>query len=172
MSNSQPNPPAPIINIWQRFWIKLKFCKKTILEKSIMELIIIIARIYIGVFNYSFIQAISIAPLQVYILCRSFTSKCCRQLRVKDIPKVPTRRLEWESNCDPSDTKRRTYHWVTRPHNQWQSNDNQLMNCLLKPVLCALNFNMTTFQRRLKAPIHKNNFLNEVTSSLPSFLKY
>ena len=55
----------------------------------------------------SFIQAISIAPLQVHYylkalsiarrLCRSFTPKRRRQLRVKDLPKVPTWRLERDS---------------------------------------------------------------------------
>src|SRR6218665_15588 len=32
------------------------------------------------------------------ILCRSFTPKRHRHLRVKDLPKVPTRRLERDSN--------------------------------------------------------------------------
>ena len=55
-------------------------------------------------FIYSFIKAISISPLQVHyypealptqprILCRSFTPKRHRQVRVKDLPKVPTWRL-------------------------------------------------------------------------------
>src|SRR6218665_2954260 len=57
--------------------------------------------------NHSFILAISIAPLQVHyysealstarILCRSFTPKRHRQLRVKDLPKVPTWRLKRDS---------------------------------------------------------------------------
>ena len=57
-------------------------------------------------FNHSFIQAISInsasssplllrgAPDTARILCRSFTSKRHRQLRVKDLPRVSMWRLE------------------------------------------------------------------------------
>ena len=41
------------------------------------------------------------APDTARILCRSFTPKRHRQLRVKDLPKVPTRRLERESNPRP-----------------------------------------------------------------------
>src|SRR6218665_2352577 len=36
------------------------------------------------------------APDTARILCRSFTPKRHRQLRVKDLPKVPTWTLEWE----------------------------------------------------------------------------
>jgi len=38
------------------------------------------------------------APDTARILRRSFTPKRHRQLRVKDLPKVPTWRLEWDSN--------------------------------------------------------------------------
>ena len=59
---------------------------------------------YTQIIIHSFIQAISIAPLQVHyysealpttalILCRSLTPKRHRQLRVKDLSKVPTWRL-------------------------------------------------------------------------------
>ena len=41
------------------------------------------------------------APDRARILCRSFSPKCHRQLRVKDLPKVPMRRLEWDSNLRP-----------------------------------------------------------------------
>ena len=41
------------------------------------------------------------APGTARILCRSFTPKHHRQLRVKDLPKVPTWRLEWNSNTRP-----------------------------------------------------------------------
>ena len=41
---------------------------------------------------------LSSAPDTARILCRSFTPKRHRQLRVKDLPKVPTWRLEWDSN--------------------------------------------------------------------------
>src|SRR6218665_215500 len=63
---------------------------------------------------HSFIPAISIAPLQVYhLLLRGapdysrdtlseFHAEAHRQLQVKDLPKVPTRRLERESNPRPS----------------------------------------------------------------------
>ena len=57
----------------------------------------------------SFIQAISIAPFKVVIIqkrsgrtTRSFQEKRYRQLRVKDLPKVPTRRLERDLNPRPS----------------------------------------------------------------------
>src|SRR6218665_540089 len=60
----------------------------------------------------SFIQAISLAPIQVHyysealltttlILCWSFTLKRHRHLRVKNLPKVPTWRLEQDSNPRP-----------------------------------------------------------------------
>ena len=42
------------------------------------------------------------------ILCRSFTPKCHRQLRVEDLPKVPTWRLERDSNPQPSSRKAST----------------------------------------------------------------
>src|SRR6218665_661545 len=41
------------------------------------------------------------APDTARILCRSFTPKRHRQLRVKDLPKVPTGRLERDSNPRP-----------------------------------------------------------------------
>jgi len=60
---------------------------------------------------HSFIQAISIAPLQVHHYsealptqhghCRSFMPKRLRQLRVKDLPKVPTWRLKRDLNSKP-----------------------------------------------------------------------
>ena len=49
---------------------------------------------------HSFIQAISIAPL---LLRRSRYSRYC--VRVKDLPKVPTWRLAWDSNLSPSGRK-------------------------------------------------------------------
>src|SRR6218665_2222199 len=67
---------------------------------------------------HSFIHTISIAPLQVLyysqalptarILCRNFPPKRQRQLRVKDVPKVPTWRLERESNPRPFGRKAST----------------------------------------------------------------
>jgi len=41
------------------------------------------------------------APNTARILCWNFTPKRHRQLWVKDLPKVPTWRLEWESNPWP-----------------------------------------------------------------------
>src|SRR6218665_400182 len=38
------------------------------------------------------------APDNARILCQSFMPKCHRQLRVKDLPKVPMWQLEWDSN--------------------------------------------------------------------------
>src|SRR6218665_2284775 len=42
------------------------------------------------------------APDRARILCRSFTPRRHRQLRVKDLPMVPTWRLERDSNPGPS----------------------------------------------------------------------
>src|SRR6218665_1054110 len=41
------------------------------------------------------------APNTAPILCRNFTPKRHRQLRVKDLPKVPSWRLERDSNQRP-----------------------------------------------------------------------
>jgi len=41
-------------------------------------------------------------PDTAQILCRNFTLKHHIQLRVKDLPKVPTWRLELDSNPQPS----------------------------------------------------------------------
>src|SRR6218665_3398818 len=59
----------------------------------------------------SLIQVISIAPLLVHYYskalptqngyCRSFTPKRHRQLRMKNLPKVPTWRLKRDSNPRP-----------------------------------------------------------------------
>src|SRR6218665_3957199 len=61
---------------------------------------------------HSFIQTISIVPLQVHCYSEALltqhgycvgvsTPKCHRQLRIKDLPKVPTWRLERDSNPQP-----------------------------------------------------------------------
>ena len=53
------------------------------------------------------------APDTVRILCRSFTLKSYGQLRVKDLPKVPT----WlELDSYPFDKRRRLYQWAITPH--------------------------------------------------------
>src|SRR6218665_2769526 len=61
---------------------------------------------------HSFIQAFYIAPIQVRsrqitdsLLCRSFTPKRHRQMRVMDLAKVPKRRLERDSDPRPSSRK-------------------------------------------------------------------
>src|SRR6218665_1914937 len=41
------------------------------------------------------------APDTAPIPCRSFTPRHHMQLQVKDLPKVPTWRLEWDSNPRP-----------------------------------------------------------------------
>src|SRR6218665_2983413 len=69
-------------------------------------------------FIHSFIPDISIVPLQVHYYSQALpttasigycvgvnTPKCCRQLRVKDLPEVTTWRLEWDSNLRPSRCK-------------------------------------------------------------------
>ena len=43
--------------------------------------------------------------LQQLTLCQSFTQKGHRQLRVKDLPRVPMWRLEWDSNWRSSGWK-------------------------------------------------------------------
>src|SRR6218665_2247552 len=48
------------------------------------------------------------APDTARILCRSFTPKRHRQLQVKDLPKVPTWRLERDSNPLPFGRKAST----------------------------------------------------------------
>jgi len=78
---------------------------------------------------YSFIHSISIAPLQVLyysealptqhrmILCRNFTPKRHGHLWVKNLPKVPTWRLEWELNPWPFRLKASTlpkHHHIPR----------------------------------------------------------
>ena len=59
-------------------------------------------------FHHSFTPDISITPLQLQrprlqqrYCVRVNTTKCFRQLWVKDLPKVPTWRLEWDSNLRP-----------------------------------------------------------------------
>ena len=54
------------------------------------------------------------APDTARILCRSFTLKRHRQLPVKDLPKVPTWRLDRNSNSRPSGRKASTL--PMRPH--------------------------------------------------------
>src|SRR6218665_3836687 len=48
------------------------------------------------------------APVKARMLCRSFMLKRHRQLRVKDLTKVPTWLLERDSNPRPSDQKAST----------------------------------------------------------------
>ena len=71
---------------------------------------------------------ISVAPLQVHYnseslpttvlaLCRTFTPKRPRQLWVKDLPNVPTWRLEWDSNPRPPIDRNQLYQCATTHHN-------------------------------------------------------
>src|SRR6218665_2340929 len=84
----------------------------------------------------SFIQAISLAPLQVRyysevlptqhgycarVSHRGATGNCNRQLQVKNLPKVPTWRLEWDSNPQPSGRKAST---LSMRHHVPQINNN------------------------------------------------
>ena len=80
-------------------------------QSVVFELLVINRRPKSRHLIHSFIPAIFIAPLQVHYYsealppqhehCQSFTPKCHRQLRVKDLPKVPTWRREWDSNLRP-----------------------------------------------------------------------
>src|SRR6218665_3992753 len=56
------------------------------------------------------------APNKERILCQSFIPKHHRQLRVKDLPKVPTWRLERGSNPRPSSRKASTHQCATTSH--------------------------------------------------------
>ena len=59
------------------------------------------------------------APDTARILCQSFTPKHHRQLRVKDLPKIPTWQLKWDSNPWPSGRKASTLpmrHHVPRTY--------------------------------------------------------
>ena len=59
------------------------------------------------------------APDTARMLCLSFTPKRHKQLRVKDLPKVPTWRLERDSNPRPSSQKASTLpkrHHLPRQH--------------------------------------------------------
>ena len=53
--------------------------------------------------------------LQHWYCVRVNTPKRYRQLRVKDLPKVPMWWLECDSNLWPSGHKHKTYHWTTMP---------------------------------------------------------
>src|SRR6218665_11536 len=55
------------------------------------------------------------APETAQILCLSFTPKRHRQLRFKDLPKVPTWQLEWDSNPPPSGRKASTNDYTLFP---------------------------------------------------------
>src|SRR6218665_26733 len=66
------------------------------------------------------------APNTARILCRRFTLKRHRQLRVKDLPKVPAWWLEWDSNLRPS--KRKAANLPLNHHNPPFSL-NDLLSC-------------------------------------------
>ena len=78
-----------------------------------------------GSFIHSFIQAISIAPLQVHYYSEALLTQ---QLWVKDLPKVATWRLEWESNPWPFGRKASTLPVSHTPHRlEWSSM--RIRNC-------------------------------------------
>ena len=56
------------------------------------------------------------APDTARILCRSFTPKRHRQLRAKNLPKVPMWWPSWIRIHAPSDERWRIYQWATTPH--------------------------------------------------------
>jgi len=60
------------------------------------------------------------APDTAWILCQNFTPKCHRQLWVKDLPKVPMWRLDWELNPWPFGRKASTLPMLhTCPNSAW-----------------------------------------------------
>src|SRR6218665_1192879 len=67
-----------------------------------------------------------VAPDTARILYRSFTRKRHRQLRVKDFPKVPTWRLERDSNPRPSGRQVSTTNASYMPHNAFSLSLNRL----------------------------------------------
>src|SRR6218665_3651025 len=95
---------------------------------------------------HSFIPDISIAPLQVHyysealltiarILC--FTLKRHRQLRGKDLPKVPTWRLERDSNPRPFGRKATYLPMSHQAHNYMNSSLGSCMHFVFRAHVCA-----------------------------------
>jgi len=83
------------------------------------------------------------APHTARILCQSFMPKRNRQLRVKDLPMVPTWWLERDPNQRPSDDRRRIYQSATAPHKChfnviWDSHINRLTQCKHKNCMNRL----------------------------------
>src|SRR6218665_3848472 len=70
------------------FWSAIRRC---LVHKTLVLLI------NLGYF-YSSSSSDYYSPNTARILCRSFVLKRHRQLQVKDLPKVPTWQLEWDSN--------------------------------------------------------------------------
>ena len=104
------------------------------------------------------------APDTAWILHQSFMPMCHRQLRVKDLPKVPTWQLERDSNPRPFGRNLRIYQWATIPTRSkvtitlyfafsFSPNSNTLQNdisecCLL--IICTLfswNWNILDISR-------------------------
>src|SRR6218665_2497652 len=121
-----------LIDVGKRFWTFVidHMERMTVLAGQLQTIREVLSYGFIHSFIHSFILAISIAPHQVHyysealpttarILCRSFTPKRHRQLRVKDLLKVPTWRLERDSNPRPSGRKASTLpmcHHIFTPH--------------------------------------------------------
>jgi len=83
--------------------------------------------------NSGYFYSVSWSPLLLRgalgtarILYRSFTRKRHRQLRVKDFPKVPTWRLERDSNPRPSGRQVSTTNASYMPHNAFSLSLNRL----------------------------------------------
>ena len=74
--------------------------------------------IYSGYFysSYSTPLLLRDVPETTRTLCRSFTPRRHRQMRVKGLLKVITRRLEQDLNTRSSNERRRIYQWATTPH--------------------------------------------------------
>src|SRR5688572_19318425 len=94
-------------------------CRKLLPILKSLQTVIIVTRLFSNFYMYVCI----IVPLQDFYseplpttartLDQSFTHE---QLRVKDLPRVPTRRLEVDSNPQPPAARHRTYPYTTTPH--------------------------------------------------------
>ena len=96
-------------NVYWNRWDCLNGAEFQCLSTAIMCITVCLASIIDGFIVYSgYFYSVSSSPLLLrgapdtgWILCRSFTPKRHRQLRVKDLPKVPTWRLERDSKPRP-----------------------------------------------------------------------
>src|SRR6218665_2446967 len=72
-------------------------------QDLVMEHFIYLLFIYSGYFCSTSSSQLLLrgAPNTAWILCQSFMPKRHRQLQVKNLPRVPRWRLEWDSNPQP-----------------------------------------------------------------------